>query len=116
MRSLVPRAIVAAALAAWALPALALPRPDCATAASSLPPRAASAATGSEFARRIAAASGLERDALIMQEIRLPRASIDVCAQCVLELIWVPENLVLAGTRSALAIGRDTLLRGAATR
>jgi len=70
MRSLVPRAIVAAALAAWALPALALPRPDCATAASSLPPRAASAATGSEFARRIAAASGLERDALIMQEIR----------------------------------------------
>lgn len=70
MWSRVPRAFLAAACAAWALPALASGQPDCSSAASSLPPRAASAAPGSEFARRIAAASGLERDALIVQEIR----------------------------------------------
>jgi AcrR family transcriptional regulator len=71
---------------------------------------------GWSFKTRLREVKTLLKDGERAREVRLPRASIDVCAQCALELIWVPENLVLAGTRSALAIGRDTLLRGAATR
>jgi len=70
MRSHVLRVALAAACATCPLPVLPAPRPDCSSAASSLPPRAASAATGSEFARRVAASSGLERDRLIAREIR----------------------------------------------
>jgi len=70
MRSLVLRAFLALACVAGASPALSLPQPDCSPAASLLPPRAASAVGGSEFARRIGAASGLERDRLIVQEIQ----------------------------------------------
>jgi len=70
MWRLVLRALLAVTGVAGALPALSAPRPDCSPAASLLPARAASAVGGREFARRIAAASGPERDALIVQEIR----------------------------------------------
>jgi AcrR family transcriptional regulator len=49
-------------------------------------------------------------------EIQLPRGSVDVCAQSVLELVWIPETFVRLGTRPAHALARDTLLRGAAKR
>jgi AcrR family transcriptional regulator len=42
--------------------------------------------------------------------------SADERAWCALELIWMPENLVVTGTRPALALARDTVLRGAAAR
>lgn len=49
-------------------------------------------------------------------ELRLPAGSRNVVAHCLLELIWMPEHLVRAGTTTALTFARQTLLRGAATR
>ena len=38
-------------------------------------------------------------------------------ARSVFALIWMPENIVRdQGTRTALALGRDTVLRGVAQR
>jgi AcrR family transcriptional regulator len=49
-------------------------------------------------------------------ELRLPDGTADARAECLLELMWMPERLVTEGTRAALTFERDTLLRGAATR
>jgi AcrR family transcriptional regulator len=49
-------------------------------------------------------------------ELRVPDGSADARAECLLELMWVPERLVNDGTRAALTFSRQTLLRGAATR
>jgi hypothetical protein len=69
MNSFARRACAAIACAVSALPALG--QPDrCASAARSLPARAASAPSGSEFARRVADLSGPERDKMIAAEIR----------------------------------------------
>lgn len=66
----IARACAALALAASTVPAFSLPRADCSSAGLSLPPRAASAPGGSEFAHRIAALSGPARDRLIVDEVR----------------------------------------------
>jgi AcrR family transcriptional regulator len=68
------------------------------------------------FTTRLREVKALLRAGARSGEIQLPRGSSDGRAQCVLELIWMPETLVRAGTRPALAFGRDTLVRGAATR
>jgi AcrR family transcriptional regulator len=49
-------------------------------------------------------------------ELQPPGGSAELRAQCLLEVIWMSEQLVRAGPRTALAFGRDTLLRGAAGR
>ena len=50
-------------------------------------------------------------------ELRISSPSAELTARCVLELIWIPENIVRAvGKRAALEHARDTLLLGAATR
>jgi hypothetical protein len=49
-------------------------------------------------------------------ELHPPGGSAELRAQCLLEVIWMSEQLVRAGPRTALAFGRDTLLRGAAGR
>jgi hypothetical protein len=69
MNTFARRAGAAIACAAWMSQALAQSEP-CASAARALPARAASAPSGSQFARRIATLSGIERDLLIAAEIR----------------------------------------------
>ena len=50
-------------------------------------------------------------------EIRIDGASAELTARCVIDLTWIPENIVRdVGKRKALDIARDTLLRGVATR
>ena len=50
-------------------------------------------------------------------EIRIGRPSAGLTALCVLDVTWIPENIVrAAGERAALAHTRDTVLRGVATR
>jgi AcrR family transcriptional regulator len=66
------------------------------------------------FATRLRELETVLRHGVRSGEVQLPRGSLALCAQCVLELIWTPEALVRAGTRSALALGRDSVLRGAA--
>jgi hypothetical protein len=69
MHLFVRRSGVAIACAVSMLPALAQ-TDRCASAARLLPARAASAPSGSEFARRVADLSGPERDRLVAAEIR----------------------------------------------
>ncbi|SHN24092.1 transcriptional regulator, TetR family [Cryptosporangium aurantiacum] len=48
-------------------------------------------------------------------EIRPDIAPVDQLAQCVISVQWIPENILLdRGTRAALQLGRDTVLRGIA--
>jgi AcrR family transcriptional regulator len=49
-------------------------------------------------------------------ELRLEGANADMRARSVVELIWTPETIVRsAGSSGAHALGRETVLRGAAT-
>jgi AcrR family transcriptional regulator len=47
-------------------------------------------------------------------ELRMEKSSADMRARSVFALLWMPENIVRQGTRGALALARDTVLRGAA--
>nr|WP_234787424.1 TetR/AcrR family transcriptional regulator [Mycolicibacter sinensis] len=50
-------------------------------------------------------------------DIRVETPSMEMLSRCVMDLLWVPENIVRAqGTRAALILARDTLVRGAAER
>jgi len=50
-------------------------------------------------------------------ELRFDDDSAELVARCVVELTWVPENIIqAAGMRAALEHQRDTVLRGAARR
>jgi hypothetical protein len=48
-------------------------------------------------------------------EIHIESPSTELTARCVIELSWIPENIVRSlGTRGALTHARETLIRGAA--
>jgi AcrR family transcriptional regulator len=48
-------------------------------------------------------------------EIHIESPSTELTARCVIELSWIPENIVRSlGTRRALTHARETLIRGAA--
>jgi hypothetical protein len=50
-------------------------------------------------------------------QLRIESPSSELTARCVIELTWMPEQIVRnQGKRAALIHDRDTLLRGAATR
>lgn len=50
-------------------------------------------------------------------DIRTEAPSMEMLSRCVMDLLWIPENIVRAqGTRAALVLARDTLVRGAAAR
>ena len=50
-------------------------------------------------------------------DIRIEAPSAETLGRCVMDLLWMPENIVHAnGTRDALILARDTVVRGAATR
>ncbi len=50
-------------------------------------------------------------------EIRIERPSAGLTALCVLDVTWIPENIVrTAGKRASLIHARDTVLRGVAER
>jgi AcrR family transcriptional regulator len=50
-------------------------------------------------------------------EIHIDSRRVAMVARCVIDLLWMPENIVRAnGTRAALIHARDTLLRGVANR
>ncbi|MBL7497154.1 TetR/AcrR family transcriptional regulator [Frankia sp. CNm7] len=50
-------------------------------------------------------------------DLHLEGASADIRARCLFGVIWMPQNIVHgAGARAALALSRDTVLRGASDR
>jgi AcrR family transcriptional regulator len=49
-------------------------------------------------------------------ELHMDKSSAEMRARSVFALLWMPENIVRQDTRGALALARDTVLRGAAER
>jgi AcrR family transcriptional regulator len=69
------------------------------------------------FSTRLRQLKALLRAGIRSGEIRIDSPSTEVLARCVLDVLWVPENILrAAGKRAALVLARDTVLRGVTDR
>jgi AcrR family transcriptional regulator len=69
------------------------------------------------FATRLRQLKSLLTQGIRSGEIRIDSPSTAVLARCVLDVLWIPENILrAAGRRAALVHARDTVLRGVAVR
>ncbi len=72
---------------------------------------------GLAFTTRMRQLRTLLSEGIRSGDIHAEAPSATMLSRCVIDLLWMPENIVLAtGTRAALVHARDTLLRGAAVR
>ena len=72
---------------------------------------------GLAFTKRMRQLKSLLSEGIRSKTIRLDSPSTDVLSRCVMDVLWMPENLVEAlGTRAALIHARDTVVRGVADR
>ena len=70
---------------------------------------------GWSFVTRLRQLQALLAEGLRSGEIRFESPSTGMLARCVLDVLWIPENILRAGgSRAALLHARDTVLRGAA--
>ena len=69
------------------------------------------------YSGRLEQFTTLLSDGLSTGVMRASSAGVEIQAHGLLELAWMPEDLVRrAGSRATLALARDSLLRGAVTR
>jgi AcrR family transcriptional regulator len=69
------------------------------------------------FATRLRQLKTLLSRGIRSGEIRVESPSTGMLARCVLDVLWIPENILrAAGRRAALVHARDTVLRGIARR
>ncbi|MEB3031458.1 TetR/AcrR family transcriptional regulator [Mycolicibacter sp. MYC340] len=72
---------------------------------------------GLAFTTRLRQLKSLLSEGTKSGDIRVDAPSMAMLSRCVMDLLWIPENIVRAqGTRAALILARDTLVRGAAER
>ena len=72
---------------------------------------------GWSFTTRLRQLKALLTQGIRSGEIRIDSPSTAMLARCVLDVLWIPENIVrAAGSRAALLHARDTVLRGVAAR
>ena len=72
---------------------------------------------GWSFTTRLRQLRGLLSEGIRSGEIRVDSPSAGMLARCVLDVLWIPENILRsAGKRAALAHARDTVLRGVTDR
>jgi AcrR family transcriptional regulator len=72
---------------------------------------------GWSFVTRLRQLQTLLAEGLRSGEIRFASPSTGMLARCVLDVLWIPENILRAGgSRAALLHARETVLRGAADR
>jgi AcrR family transcriptional regulator len=72
---------------------------------------------GWSFTTRLRQLRALLTDAIRSGEIRIDSPSTGMLARCVLDVLWMPENILrAAGRRAALIHARDTVLRGVTDR
>ena len=72
---------------------------------------------GWKFATRLRQLKSLLSEGIRSGEIRIDSPSTGMLARCVLDVLWIPENILrAAGKRAALIHARDTVLRGVAAR
>ena len=69
------------------------------------------------FSKRMRQLKSLLSEGIKSNEIRIDSPSIELLSRCVMDVLWMPENIVRAeGTRAALVHARDTVVRGVADR
>jgi len=72
---------------------------------------------GWQFAPRMRQLRTLLNQGLRSGDMQIEGRSKELLSRCVIDVMWLPENIVrTAGTRQALVLGRDTVLRGVADR
>lgn len=72
---------------------------------------------GSSFSTRLRQMQSLLKEGIGSGELRDDGASAAMLSRCVVDVLWIPENILRAvGTRAALVHARDTVLRGVADR
>jgi AcrR family transcriptional regulator len=69
------------------------------------------------FSKRLRQLKSLLSEGIKSKEIRTDSPSTELLSRCVMDVLWMPENIVRAeGTRAALIHARDTVVRGVADR
>jgi hypothetical protein len=69
------------------------------------------------FTNRLRQMKSLLFHAIQAGHVRIDNPSTKLLAQCVIDIRWIPENILrAAGTRGAVTHARDTVLRGVAER
>ncbi|CAA0089229.1 HTH-type transcriptional repressor KstR2 [Mycolicibacterium vanbaalenii] len=69
------------------------------------------------FTKRIRQMKALLSDGIRDGEIHIEGAGADMLTRCIIGEQWIPENILAEiGTRNALVLARDTVLRGVAVR
>jgi AcrR family transcriptional regulator len=72
---------------------------------------------GWSFTTRLRQLRALLSEGIRSGEIRIDSPSTGMLARCVLDVLWIPENILrAAGRRAALVHARDTVLRGITVR
>jgi AcrR family transcriptional regulator len=69
------------------------------------------------FSKRLRQLKSLLSEGIKSKEIRTDNPSTELLSRCVMDVLWMPENIVRdLGTRAALIYARDTVARGVAVR
>jgi AcrR family transcriptional regulator len=69
------------------------------------------------FSKRMRQLKSLLSEGIKSNEVRVESPSIDLLSRCVMDVLWMPENIVEdLGTRAALIHARDTVIRGVGER
>jgi AcrR family transcriptional regulator len=69
------------------------------------------------FSKRMRQLKSLLSEGIKSNEIRIDSTSTELLSRCVMDVLWMPENIVRAeGTRAALIHARDSVVRGVADR
>ncbi|HEU4362612.1 MAG TPA: TetR/AcrR family transcriptional regulator [Mycobacterium sp.] len=72
---------------------------------------------GLAFTTRLRQLKTLLSEGIRSNDIRIESPSVEMLARCVMDVLWMPENIVTSGgTRAALILSRDTVVRGVADR
>ncbi|HZQ32163.1 MAG TPA: TetR/AcrR family transcriptional regulator [Mycobacterium sp.] len=72
---------------------------------------------GVAFTTRMRQLKSLLSEGIKSKEIRIDTPSVDMLSRCVMDVLWMPENIIgELGTRAALIHARDTVVRGVAER
>jgi AcrR family transcriptional regulator len=72
---------------------------------------------GLAFTTRLRQLKALLSEGIRSGDIRIGTSSVEMLSRCVMDVLWMPENIVRAGgTRAALILARDTVVRGVADR
>lgn len=69
------------------------------------------------FTTRLRQLKSLLSEGIRSKDIRVDSPSLEMLSRCVMDVLWMPENIVRTeGNQAALRLARDTVVRGVAER